>query len=387
MRIKAQVLEMAANEIASMIPSSEMQRIRANDPRPHFKAFVVGHEGEARGTMIGVGNVVKRWFRSAVEKLHDRIKVGVQLFHSHQPGTNATGGREPIGEVVGKRAAKIGDRLSAIVACYIYPPFRHLPLDVASIEAEIVFEQDRLRGLHVVDVHDVTGIALGHSSVETPGFPGATLLGQLQAFVAKERYMAKPTAEEIRQLIREAELQPSDIFTVGEITADPIVTEQTREKHVNSPQVYYDLREAKRLLAEAEKRAKEVEKASKDLVDQVKAKDEALRTGAIEAAKAKVPTLFEKLKGSRKLDAGTTKFIQARLARFTPTKAEDVEKELEAYLDSEVDEFGKVQEILGIKAKGDVKKGGGEPEENPDVPAQDKYTTPATNPMIRTDPV
>lgn len=386
MRIKAQLREMAASELAAMIPSSEMMRIQATDAHPHFKAFVVGHEGEASGNMVGVGNVVKRWFRSAIEKLHDRIQVGIQLFHSHG-ATNEHAGREPIGEVVGKRAMNIGDRLSAIVACYIYPAFRHLPLDVASIEANVVFEHDRLKGLYVAEVDEVTGIALGHSSIEKPGFPGATLLGQLQAFVAKERYMGKPTAEEIRQLIREAELQPSDIFTVGEITADPIVTEQAREKNVSSPQVYYELREHKRLLAEAEKRAKDAEKTSKDLTDQIKAKDDAIRAGAIEAAKAKVPTLFEKQKATRKLDAGQTKYIQSRLARFTPTKAEDVEKEFETYLDSEVDEFGKVQEILGVKPKGENKKGGIGPEDNSDVPGPDKYITPATNPMIKTDPV
>jgi hypothetical protein len=36
-----------------------------------------------------------------------------------------------------------------------------------------------------VGVDNVTGIALGNSKLDTPGFPGATLLGQLQAF-AKE---------------------------------------------------------------------------------------------------------------------------------------------------------------------------------------------------------
>jgi len=34
----------------------------------------------------------------------------------------------------------------------------------------------------VVDVEDVSAIALANGEVEQPGFPGATLLGQLQAF-------------------------------------------------------------------------------------------------------------------------------------------------------------------------------------------------------------
>ena len=54
--------------------------------------------------------------------------------------------------------------------------------------------------------------------------------------------MDKPTAEEIKQLIREAGLQPSEIFGIREIVADPAIKEQMREKNV-SPEVYYELRE------------------------------------------------------------------------------------------------------------------------------------------------
>ena len=172
---------MAASEIAGMIPAEKMAEITAKDPHPVFKAFVVGHEGEAKGNLVGVGNVIKRWFRDMIERLHEKISVGLQLFHGHA-ATNDTAGRIAVGEVVGKKILKIKDRISTVVACYINPSFKNLPLDVASIEANLDL-RDAGRGFVVADVNKVTGIALGNSTIDQPGFPGATLLGQLQAFI------------------------------------------------------------------------------------------------------------------------------------------------------------------------------------------------------------
>lgn len=183
-RIQVKIREMAANEIADMVPQATFDKIKQTDSSPLFKAFVVGHEGEARGNIVGIGNVVKRWFRSAVEKLHEKIRAGVQLFHGHG-ATNDQVGRAVIGEIVGKKLMEIGERLSSVVACYIYPAARGLSLDVASIEADVEMELDSA-GVRVVNVGEVTAIALASSAIETPGFSGATLLGQLQAFEPEE---------------------------------------------------------------------------------------------------------------------------------------------------------------------------------------------------------
>ena len=40
--------------------------------------------------------------------------------------------------------------------------------------------------MEVEEVRDITGIALGNSSVESPGFPGATLQGIFQEFAQKK---------------------------------------------------------------------------------------------------------------------------------------------------------------------------------------------------------
>lgn len=183
-RFSAALQEMAASEIMSMIDPATLAAIKQSDPKPLIKAFVVGHEGESKGNVVGFGNVVKRWYRSMVRTLGAKIRRGLQLFHGHG-ATNDQDGRVPVGQVLGSVTKEHEGRESVIVACHIFKPFAHLPLDVASIEAQAEFEQAPDGKLDIASIGEVTAIALGNSSVNQPGFPGATLLGQLQAFEAK----------------------------------------------------------------------------------------------------------------------------------------------------------------------------------------------------------
>ena len=180
-RFNAVLQEMAADEIMEMVGESILNKLRADDPNPLIKAFVVGHEGESKGNLVGFGNVIKRWFKTMIRALGSKIQAGLQLFHGHVD-TNSHEGRVPIGEVVGTKLKEIDGRESVIVACHIKPEFRNLPLDVASVETTVDYKQNPDGTLEILGVSDVTGIALGNSRVQTPGFPGATLLGQLQAF-------------------------------------------------------------------------------------------------------------------------------------------------------------------------------------------------------------
>jgi hypothetical protein len=190
MIFKARLQEMAESEIAAMVEPSRLAEIKVADPHPLIKAFVVGYEGESKGNVVGMGNVIKRWAKTIVRKLHEKISAGIQLFSGHAVGTNAPEGRMPIGEVVGKSLKDIEGRESIVVACHIYRDFKHLPLDVASVETNVELGPSTDgRALDVLDVDNVTGIALGNSTVDKPGFPGATLIGALQAF--EQEYIAK----------------------------------------------------------------------------------------------------------------------------------------------------------------------------------------------------
>ena len=184
MRIRAILLHMAESEIKKIIPPYVMDDIKQKDPKPLFRAYVVGQEGQAEANWVGVGKLVKTWFASAIGSIVKKLWPGLKIFHNHSE-TNEHEGRTQIGEVAGSKATMIDDKTSAIAVAYIYPEYRELPLDVASIEVEVNIDPTIPDGVHADDVADVTGIALGNSKVNRPGFPGATLLGELQAMAEK----------------------------------------------------------------------------------------------------------------------------------------------------------------------------------------------------------
>lgn len=391
MKFRVTLQCMSDSEIRAMIPPEKMAEIKKKDKKPLIKAFVVGHEGEARGNLIGVGNIVKRWFADMVSKLNDKIAIGLQLFHGHA-ATNDTAGRTPVAEVVGKTLKRIKDRLSSVVACWIYPEFKNLPFDVASIEADVELEGDPGK-LYVADVNEISGIALSNSQVETPGFPGATLLGQLQAFAEERR---KPqitlfkkgenemTLAELKEAIQEAKFKPTDLFDPDAILADPFISEQVKEKISNARG--YDIRKFEKLSeerAESEKKLREAEKRLGEQAEKLKAKE-------LEMAKAQRGTLFEKQKDERKFDEKLTRYVQRRLERFDPKDAATIEKDFSAWLDAEVDEYGKIaKEVFDIKSEADGgEKGdkGSGPEKNETGDVESKYIDPSQNPMIRTNP-
>lgn len=192
MKFTAKLQQMASSEIINIIPKDVYDDIKQRDPHPLFQAYVVGHEGEATGHMVGVGARVLNWFSSAINKIWKKLKYGTKLFRGHNTDSSHEG-RQSIGEVVGKAVKTIQSKVNAIAIAYIYPEFRDLPLDVASIEADVRINPDD--NVHDVDVGDITGIALGNSAVEKPGFAGATLLSQIQAMSRKLEITDNPKWE------------------------------------------------------------------------------------------------------------------------------------------------------------------------------------------------
>ncbi len=225
--IRATILEMASSDILSHIPANIYEEIKAKDQHPEFRAYVVGHEGISEGQVVGRGDVVKRWFASAIEKIVEKLQYGTKVFHNHAK-TNIHSGRSVIGRIVGKAKQIIDDNLSAIAIAYIKPEYRDLKLDVASIEADVILSDDQDRGIYDANVEDITGIALGNSKFERPGFPGATLVSQIQAF-AKTQYnkgdktMSDITISGVKSFIKAENLMPSDLFGIGELTKDPTI--------------------------------------------------------------------------------------------------------------------------------------------------------------------
>ena len=187
------------------------------------------------------------------------------------------------------------------------------------------------------------------------------------------------TIEDVKSFLKAENVKPSDLFGVDVITSDPAVkgfveTETRRAvageyAHRKRTEEGFD-----KTREELEKRAKASEAESAQL--------------RIEAAKGQVGGLFEKQKSERKLTDQQAKFVQARLARFTPQKVEEVGKEFNFYLDAEIDEYGRLaKDVFGVeekKAEGASGNATGtEPGAKPASPTLNPYLDPAKNPFIK----
>jgi ribosomal protein L29 len=186
------------------------------------------------------------------------------------------------------------------------------------------------------------------------------------------------TIDQIRDLIKADKVKPSDLFGADILADDPSVKGLIETE--NRRAVAGEYAHRKRGEEGFDKTKGELEKQLADL----KAEANTLR---ISAATGKVRPIYDAQKATRKLTEKQALFIEGRLEKFKPTKPDDVEKEFNFYLDSEVDEFGKIAKLMGIeeKAASGGDKGGGTGPEN--QPASDatlsKYLDPAKNPFIK----
>ena len=345
MKFRAKLQSMAANEILSMITPQTLERIRKSDPKPLFKAFVIGQEGEASANLVGVGKIVKTWFKDAIGKLSRRMYSGMPLFHGHAE-TNSQDGRTPIGEVVGTSTLDIGGKFSAFVATYIYPEYKNLPLDIASIEADITTDGFNSE-IHAINVEDVTAIALGNSAIESPGFPGATLLGAVQAFVNKNTIQASPeggdkmsiTISEVKDFIKAEKVQPNDVFGRDQLIDDPIVKGFVEAEKKEASTGEYAHR----------KRTDEAfDKARTDWeAKEARFKEEAKRLKT-ENSKTKAKDLFTSKAKERKLSDAQIKFIEMKREKdFNPEDPDKLDAEVNKFIDTGLEDFKATAEIFG----------------------------------------
>jgi len=190
--------------------------------------------------------------------------------------------------------------------------------------------------------------------------------------------MEKVTIDEIRDLIKADKIKPSDLFGAEVLADDPSVKGLIETE--NRRAVAGEYAHRKRGEEGFDKTKGELEKQLADL----KAEANTLR---LATATGKVRPLYDAQKATRKLTEKQALFIEGRLDKFKPTKPEDVEKEFNFYLDSEVDEFGKIAKLMGIEEKvaGGGDKGGGTGPENQPAGGvtPSKYLSPATNPFIK----
>lgn len=365
--LSAQLHHMASSDLLAMVPPDTLARIRQSDPNPEIRAYVIAHEGEAEGNMVGIGRRVMQYFRDAIVRLHDQLRLGTAIFHRHG-STNDHAGREAIGELVGKSLKTIGGKLHDVAAVYINPKHREQPLDIASIEADVTFtETDDPGKCQAVDIGDITGIALSSSAVERPGFAGATLLATIQAFVGGEQKTM--TLEEIKAAVAELKAKPSDLFDVEVLTKDPVIVDKV-DKSFRAGRS-----EGKKELRE------DLDEANKKLETLQKERDSA----KVEAVRSRSSSVFDALATERKLTPEQKAFIQKRFDGFKTEAADEdgLKADLQKHLDGELKEFDDFATLLGVK-KDDVNGDPGTPPADGKTPAgtADDLIDPAVNDFI-----
>lgn len=383
-RIEMKILNMSAEAIRSMISDEMMRKIKFEDPNPEFRAYVVGHEGTAYPKEVGAGSVVMKWFRSAIEKLVDTLRVGTKIFHNHNEDSTH-GGRISIGEVVGKAFKRIKDKASAVAVMYIYPQFRSLPLDIASVEADVKVDPQSADTFEAVGVNEITGIALGDSSADEPAFSGAKLIGEMQAF--KDRSIQggnmgdKVTIDEMKTVIKENEIKPSDLFGNDKIADDPFVVGLVKSAVKEETAGEYGHR--KRDGSAYEKKITELEDSAKEKDTKIA---ELQKTGAKGDVKKKFKDEAEK----RKFTDRQKEFIEGNLEEFDLKDVEKIDSELSEFLDDQVDAYKKVSKVFGIEEKNDEENEAGEKGEKKETEKKDNgskkesTTPPGDNPFLPT---
>lgn len=340
--ITATIQAMAKKEILEMIPQDTITRIKETDAKPEFKVFCVGHEGTAQAQELNFGGkVVKayRYVKDMILKLGEKLQYGTVAFNRHG-ATNDHDGRDKIGELVGKSVKMIGDKLSTLAAIYIYPEFRKLDLDVASIEAEIVYIPRDGSDNDVVDIDKITGIALGQSGVDEPAFPGAALLGVLQNFSKETQHNREAegsmkTREEIKDAIREAGFKVTDIFTETEITAsDPAkAAKQTEYEHA---------KRVEKALGEEREKVITLTKERDDATGKAKVLKE-------QVASTQVGSLFTTVADTRKLDDKQKAFISKNLKVFKSDKeGDELKTDFDRFVDSQLTDYTETAKLLGV---------------------------------------
>jgi len=229
--LKAQIQALSESELDGIVDPAIMSRIKGTDPKPDIRVYSIGHEGESNMNLPGIGKKTITWIQAAVQWLSDKVKIGTAVFNRHNPESNSHEGRQQIGEVVGKTTKKIGDRLSALAAIHIFPNFKSRPLDVASIEAEIEYDHDDKQAWPT-QIFDVSGIALSNSGIDSPGFPGATFLGAVQAFVqafGEDIGEKKMNQSDVLAAVKELKLTPVQVFGIDNLMEDPAVVKKVKE--------------------------------------------------------------------------------------------------------------------------------------------------------------
>ena len=163
------------------------------------------------------------------------------------------------------------------------------------------------------------------------------------------------TVDEIKKLIGEEGISPSELFGRDALIDDPVVkgyVDETR-KMASSGEYAHRKRTDEKFTESRE----EWEKEKKE-------KDEEIKKLKVEGAKKDATELFSSKIKERKLDKPQSEFLKSKQGDFLPEDLEALDKEVDKFMDAKLEEYKETAKIFGHKTeekKGDEPKGGGEP--------------------------
>ena len=150
------------------------------------------------------------------------------------------------------------------------------------------------------------------------------------------------TIAEIKTLIKEEKVKPSDLFDNDSLTEDPFVKGFVKdaEKAASSGEYAHRKRTDTKFDSDRE-----------DWEKKDKVKDEEIKKLKVKDAKRDAVDLFAKKIKERKLDKQQSQFIEKKQVDFVPDDLEKLDKEVDTFMDDRVEEFKETAKIFGVKAE------------------------------------
>lgn len=155
------------------------------------------------------------------------------------------------------------------------------------------------------------------------------------------------TIAEMKNLIKEEKIKPSDLFDNDSLTTDPFVKGFVKdaEKAASSGEYAHRKRTDTKFDSERD-----------DWEKKDKKKDDEIKKLKVKDAKRDAVDLFATKIKERKLDKQQSQFVEGKQKDFTPDDIENLDKEVDKFMDGAVEEFKETAKIFGVKTK-EVKEG------------------------------
>ena len=150
------------------------------------------------------------------------------------------------------------------------------------------------------------------------------------------------TIAEMKNLIKEEKIQPSDLFDNDSLTNDVFVKGYVKVMVKEGTTGEY---------VRGRKKEEGFDKKSEDWEKEKEEKDDKIKKLEIKGAKRDAVDLFAAKIKERKLDKRQSQFVEKKQKDFEPEDIENLDKEVDKFMDSAVEEFKETAEIFGVKTE------------------------------------